>query len=303
MKIAVCLYGHLRTYQYCYRYLKGNICDFYDCDVFMHTWDTIESTTSTWHNDRIKKNINISDKEKELKEKYNLKDLIIEKQKDESEKYGNLFVNFSGFNEVKKQSIWGFRCAFSSMKKSGLLAKEYSKKHNIKYDYILFIRPDILLYNKFDIMKFIENLSEQEVKKSFFFSSLVHPGTRTNDIRCMHANDLIFFAAPNVMFKVIDNIDTFLNGFHDGQHVKGRAVESYILDLVQDFGFTNYRIDYNMWTNYEILREKQAKKVFRPNGKPNIFYKHRKKLKECIHSVIKFPSELISTLYYYIRRK
>lgn len=39
MKIAVCISGQPRSYQKGYEYLKKNLLDKYDCDIFIHTWE------------------------------------------------------------------------------------------------------------------------------------------------------------------------------------------------------------------------------------------------------------------------
>ena len=38
MKIAVCISGQPRAYAQGYEYLKRNLLDKYDCDIFIHTW-------------------------------------------------------------------------------------------------------------------------------------------------------------------------------------------------------------------------------------------------------------------------
>lgn len=38
MKIAVCISGQYRAYKQGYEYLKRNLLDKYDCDIFIHSW-------------------------------------------------------------------------------------------------------------------------------------------------------------------------------------------------------------------------------------------------------------------------
>jgi hypothetical protein len=38
MKIAVCISGQPRAYAQGYEYMKRNLLDHYDCDIFIHTW-------------------------------------------------------------------------------------------------------------------------------------------------------------------------------------------------------------------------------------------------------------------------
>ena len=54
MKIAIQLFGHLRTYKKCLPALKKHLLNKYDCDIFMHTWDTYNHNTKTWHKNKSK---------------------------------------------------------------------------------------------------------------------------------------------------------------------------------------------------------------------------------------------------------
>lgn len=40
MKVAVCISGQPRSYLKGYEYLKKNLLDHHDCDIFIHTWQT-----------------------------------------------------------------------------------------------------------------------------------------------------------------------------------------------------------------------------------------------------------------------
>jgi hypothetical protein len=57
MRIAIQLFGHLRTYKRTCGSFNDNIvganASDANCyiDVFMHTWDELEARTSTWHSD------------------------------------------------------------------------------------------------------------------------------------------------------------------------------------------------------------------------------------------------------------
>ena len=50
MKVAVQIFGHLRTFERCAPSLKENLLDHYpDHDLFLHTWDRLEAETITPH--------------------------------------------------------------------------------------------------------------------------------------------------------------------------------------------------------------------------------------------------------------
>src|ERR1700733_7399392 len=46
MKFALCLSGHLRTFDSILPYLKQSVIDPLNCDIFIHTWDVIGSPTN-----------------------------------------------------------------------------------------------------------------------------------------------------------------------------------------------------------------------------------------------------------------
>ena len=79
MKIAICFFGHLRTFKRCAPHLKRNLLDQYDCDLFMHTWSTLNHQTITHHEN---KNIDGIVTEKSIIDTYGtFKSILIEKQK------------------------------------------------------------------------------------------------------------------------------------------------------------------------------------------------------------------------------
>jgi hypothetical protein len=41
MKIAVQLFGHLRTYKKCFPALKKHLLSKYDCDIFIHSFSPV----------------------------------------------------------------------------------------------------------------------------------------------------------------------------------------------------------------------------------------------------------------------
>ena len=255
MKIAVCLFGHLRTYKYCCEALNKNLLNLYDCDVFMHTWSTVESTTVTWHNDKMKENTSTLELKDKIVDMYNLTDIVIEEQQDKSDEFGFAYYDLWYHDGLNKTSIWGINCLNHSIIESYKLAVKYSKNNNVKYDYIVFIRPDLLLYSEFTIEKFVLDLNKEEVENSFFFTSLIQQKTRINDIRMMCTNDLIFFGTPKVIASVMKTSDTFLSKLHDGLILKNRVIENIRLELIENLGYTNYCIDYHMFKDFIILRE------------------------------------------------
>jgi len=145
MKIAVQLYGHLRTFRECAPALKEHFLDHYDCDVFIHTWDTLDHTTKAWHKLNEGKEVielNTDDIKKELQQLYNPQGIIIETQ--DKTDLGNITDNYG-----QVYSIFAIRCMMQTMKKANSLRMAYQNENDKKYDYVLCTRPDVFLKEPF----------------------------------------------------------------------------------------------------------------------------------------------------------
>ncbi|MBZ7945851.1 hypothetical protein H2259_07350 [Campylobacter sp. RM10532] len=134
-KIAILFYGCLRTYQKTYDSFVKNIIqtlehDRYEIDIFIHTWDYLESPNS-WH--KVNKdligvkvnNIIIDDIKNKYKPKIIQIDPLIE----------------NGVNE--------------SFRRVSLLCKKYMNEKQLKYKYFLTTRFDTIFYNPFRIDFFV----------------------------------------------------------------------------------------------------------------------------------------------------
>lgn len=132
MKIALCFHGYFNNKNSngnkSVKYIKKNIINKNDIDIFCHSWDI------------NKKNI--------ILKNYNFKDNIFEPQIDFKKKLSKeqlIFVNKFKNNNIYKQyyKVENVLSFYYSRKKSILLAIEYSKNNNIKYDFILTCRFDL----------------------------------------------------------------------------------------------------------------------------------------------------------------
>ena len=139
MKLALLINGHLRSYKKTYPSFKKNVLDFlkkyYELDIFMHTWNTEEFQTQTWHKGSDEKTRYIH--HEELIELYNPKRLIIEKQNTEG---------FSGelFSGAPIQS---HSQACYSLYQANKIRLDYQENTSTKYDIVLKVRPDIYYLN------------------------------------------------------------------------------------------------------------------------------------------------------------
>ncbi len=138
-RLAIQLFGHLRTYRETYQNFLKNVVevnqdDGWDIDIFLHTWDKLSFSNGSWH-----KNLNLNCK---------LNDIPISNEDIQNIK---LFYKPKKFLIEKLTIEYGF----FSVKKVFELRKKYQKINNIKYDYNLFTRSDIMFMKPFKINSFI----------------------------------------------------------------------------------------------------------------------------------------------------
>lgn len=302
MKIAVCLYGHLRTYEHCYKALRENLLDRYDCDVFMHTWSTIDHTTSvSWHGGEMANNVSTIDRKDEIIQKYGLKDIIIEEQEKKEKEYGYYY-----FDIPKPRPVWSFHCLWHAIESVNRLRENYQKEHNITYDYVVFTRPDVLFKEPFEIDKYIGDLEKDVLAKSYFsYTSYCNNTTRINDLRHTGGNDIFFFAAPEIISNIIVHKKDILSHIKDGVTLT-RTPESYVFELTQKLGYTNWFICFRPGKNVDILREKDIQKLTPEKKEPvkiSRYQKHKEKLKTYLKGAIKIPEEIVSVLWYWLKNK
>ena len=188
MKVALCLSGFIGNinkwidgpeidYHYGYEeYIKKNILQGYDVDVFIHSW-------STTHKDGITK-------------LYNPKDSLFEP---------NIDFKLRGVIE-KKQLPTPYSYAVKSMwysrKKSIELVEAYEKQNSMKYDFVLLTRFDIALFKKF---KF-----EQYDSDKIYIAGPVLGKRLPNGHTIPHKiNDMYFLANTKNMKKIVGLYETY----------------------------------------------------------------------------------------------
>lgn len=250
LKIAVQFFGHLRTYKECAPMLKKHLLDKYDCDLFMHTWNTINHNTKTWHNNKpdmatVKKS-DITDAYGEFKS------IAIEQQhpKDQGDAQ---FKTHYGVKEPSRISIFGIASLYYTMRQVNAVRQEYEKKHNIKYDFVIAIRPDILMHREIDIENILSTLSPADIDNGFFTFANEF-GCALRDFRSFGATDIIYFARPDVMDTIFAKLPDIESIFQPGV-VYNYGPEYAFIKNIENQGFTPYRIDFKYGRDWEILRD------------------------------------------------
>ncbi|HFS5121392.1 TPA: hypothetical protein ACICM5_001667, partial [Campylobacter jejuni] len=182
--LAIQLYGHLRTYEYTHasfikNIIKPNLKDGWIVDVFMHTWDTLSSSEKSWHQNKfIFDERKLSNSEiRIIKEIYNPKKILIE----------HLNKNEYGLHKT--------------VSRVNALREEYEKKYKIKYDFILYTRPDIIFYKELKLSYFLQlyekhvHLSKLGLPDKFIFcASGILEKVPLFDPRWTPANDILWIA-------------------------------------------------------------------------------------------------------------
>lgn len=159
MKIAICLSGFIRTWEYSKVSFIKNLIQNLDCDIFIHTY-----RQNYYEYSSVKKDIIYTEDEiKSMFDLINVKDIVIEdrdiikeKIEQDSKKYENI-TNYKirikeSSDEIENYVNLGIRI-YDQLRKIHLcneLRKEYQLKNNIKYDFIVKSRFDVLYIDKID---------------------------------------------------------------------------------------------------------------------------------------------------------
>ncbi|MCR4555634.1 MAG: hypothetical protein K5766_02375 [Alphaproteobacteria bacterium] len=242
MKIAVQLYGHLRTYKRCFSALKRHLLDKYDCDIFMHTWDTVDHNTPTWH-EYCSQNAMKKIEEKEIIPLYHPKLLKIENQP-----LKDLGVLIANKNQI---SIFGIQSMFYSMKSVNGLRQKYEKDKNIQYDFVIFIRPDILLLEDFDIESFIKNYTQKELTARVFHAGKLRA---TNfDFEWIVGEDTLFFLKPQAADSLFSDLDN-LYRYSREQPVIPYGPEYFLIQEEEKRNLKPVLLQYFWEQHFDILR-------------------------------------------------
>jgi len=251
MKVAVQLFGHLRTFQQCAPTLNEQLLDRYpDHDVFLHTWDRLESETVT-HHERFCMPTQVDDQTiKALTGHYHPRKLAIEAQA--SREMGEL-----SFSNGKRISISGIRYMFKSMQRVNQLRERYGVETGTTYDVVVMVRPDIALYRPLDLDAFLAysrppTLPTDETRRTRYAAFGPAP-LILNDLRGLPATDLLFFARPEVMTRVLklaDDVDQYDMKAEVTPTRPRHLMNTYCTDI----GIQTAVIDYVRPRDFDIVR-------------------------------------------------
>lgn len=255
MKIAIQMFGHLRTYKQCYEKLFENLINRYDCDIFIHTWDRVDHNTQTWHDFHASdtgqtKSELIAD----IKNTYHPTDLMVETQN---------IVDMGTIDcDGKKISLFGMRSMLYGMKMANAMREKYQKKHRIKYDFVVVIRPDIYLIKPLNIESYIQS---EDVDADILYTAgnYKRGGPILNDFRFIGGSDLCFFARPDIISKIYQNTDAIM------RQIKNKKTSHYgpeysFVTAIEKLKIRVLLINYLWFKQFTVLRPGDIQNTTRP---------------------------------------
>ena len=158
LKIAVCISGHLRTFEQTYQSFTDNIMSSYSRkpDVFVHTWETMGAMASKMNSDANLSNVKTITKEKDINKIIN----PIELQIEDYTVLGGLIADFNAQADLSQterslfpnNNLISYGAMCYSMNRVKKILEEYENKNNFKYDVIIRLRTDLLFRNYINIM-------------------------------------------------------------------------------------------------------------------------------------------------------
>jgi hypothetical protein len=201
----------------------------------------------------------------------NFKGLEIEKQKLMDK--GLIKCKMNAVGKTHSMAIYGFDAMFHSMRESNRLREEYAARNDIKYDLILFVRPDIRLKNPLDINKVLEVFPKAVAERGFFtLSHTVLPAI--SGLEAFGGTDLLFFGKPEVISDIVKNTAQCVGRFKQNATL-GYCPEYELTKLVAERGWTPfYLADYRQERDWDIqrhLRVRLRKRIIRLHIRKNMF--------------------------------
>ena len=166
-RIAIYLYGHMRTYKNTYKkflenIVNPNIKDGWKVDIFIHTWDIFSITDpNAWH---AKQNLFPTLDNKKLTQT-DMNEII--------NIYNPQKIVFEPDNGKPAQRYHKVRAV-------NQLRLDYEKEHNMKYDFFITTRPDIYFLKPFILNEYLKlyamhpSFKDKELPTKFNFAGCWH---------------------------------------------------------------------------------------------------------------------------------
>ncbi|EAK5578611.1 galactosyltransferase [Campylobacter lari] len=151
-RIAVCLYGHCRTFELTFEsffkfIVEPNKLDGYKIDIFFHTWDVYHDSHGSWH-------------------KYNfILDKVILNENDKK-RLIDIYNPKAHLFEILENGEHGIDI---SLEKVNFLRESYEKLQKVSYQQIIYTRMDVMFLYPFRVNVYIN--AYNEINKKFIGNS------------------------------------------------------------------------------------------------------------------------------------
>lgn len=256
-KIAIQLFGHLRTFEYTFEsfnkyLLKENILDDYQIDIFIHTWNELDHATINYRNldgkaltDKLLTNETLF----LVNKLYQPQKIVVESQLDCQNEV--LIEKIGQFPRAKKGCLNNSYTIYMVNK----LRNEYELENNIHYDWVIVTRPDIFFKSPFRIDNIISCYVKFGLKipdKAIFHG--FNPFGRGNlieDPRFLAGSDLIFFGKP----ENIDKSSSLYTEFNDNIFPENfYCMEVWWANFWKKKEMTLYPINYRHGPDFDVIK-------------------------------------------------
>jgi hypothetical protein len=188
MKVAVVLFGHLRTYDQTCSALQKYLLGPYKADVYIHTWSSLDRTTESY---------------KEQDEFLSLQTTHLANIKmaypDSVVEIEDPLIDVGELDYYKERSILGLKSMFHSIGAGIDLVLQSGKN----YDLILVTRPDILLKCEIDLESVRQEIENYPYSNYMYAGYFISP--KKGDTRMLKrwgASDCLFIIPPNILSVV-----------------------------------------------------------------------------------------------------
>lgn len=142
--VSLCLFGQMRAYKRCHKYLRNNILDDHDPDIFIHTW---RNRGGTWKSGKDESISESTITEEKLDMLYSPEAVEIETFHEE---------NYRQIDDVRvPEKVWelpnyqkGMVPMFYKMYSCNELKNRYERENGTEYDIVVLTRPDLAILDK-----------------------------------------------------------------------------------------------------------------------------------------------------------
>lgn len=203
MRIAVCFSSQIRTGVITAPNIKNYIGDLYSfCDFFVHTWDieTLSQNDINSHNQDKTTFENNKNKpvivKKEVFNKfyslYNPISMVVEPY------FSTNHLEVAGGRRYNKKIDGSVLSLFESIYECNLLKKNHEEKYGFKYDYVLRLRPDLVIHPRKKL--------ETDISEVTQHNTLVYAGHKKRDYVNQHRIEDIFWISKS---EILDQVSNF----------------------------------------------------------------------------------------------